>query len=59
MTTFRIGKGQQARIEDRPPLIYHFTAKGDTVTTSMLGALLTLIKAAWSPTGFVSSTDMG
>jgi uncharacterized protein (DUF2252 family) len=23
-------KGQQARIEDRPPLIYHFTATGDT-----------------------------
>jgi uncharacterized protein (DUF2252 family) len=23
-------KGKQARIEDRPPLIYHFTAKGDT-----------------------------
>jgi uncharacterized protein (DUF2252 family) len=22
-------KGKQARIEDRPPLIYHFTAKGD------------------------------
>jgi uncharacterized protein (DUF2252 family) len=23
-------RGKQARIEDRPPLIYHFTAKGDT-----------------------------
>jgi len=23
-------KGKQPRIEDRPPLIYHFTAKGDT-----------------------------
>jgi hypothetical protein len=41
-------KRQQARIEDRPPLIYHFTAKGDT---SMLGALLTLIKAAGRATG--------
>jgi hypothetical protein len=43
-------KGQQVRIEDRPPLIYHFTAKGDTRHhLSLPGALLTLIKAACSP----------
>ena len=27
----RLVKGKQARIEDRPPLIYHFTAKGDAL----------------------------
>ena len=26
----RLVKGKRARIEDRPPLIYHFAAKGDT-----------------------------
>ena len=51
-------KGKQARIEDRAPLIYHFTPRAMPATISMPTAHSASMRAAWRPTGSVSWIDM-